>query len=100
MKGAFNRDDALPPGGTEREQQRVLVRLGAAVDEEDSREAGRRERGEARGGEVADCERQRVALEHERRGLRLERGKETRMRVPEQRHSVAAPEVEHAAAAS
>jgi hypothetical protein len=99
IKGAFDRDDAPAAGGAEGEQQRVLVRLGAAVDEEGPRQPRRREGGEARRGEVADGERQRVALEHERRSLLVQSREQPRMRVPEQRHRVTAPQVEHATAA-
>ncbi len=99
VEGALERHHPPAAGLAEGEQQRVLVRLGAAVDEEDPRQAGRREGDEPRRRLVADRHRQRIALEEQRRALLVQRREQARVAVPEQRHRVAAPEVEHAAPA-
>ena len=57
VKGVLHRDDLLAPRGSKREPQRVLVRFGPTVDEEDSTYAPRREFRQLRGGFVTNSER-------------------------------------------
>ncbi len=82
----------------EGEAERVLVRLGAAVDQEGAGEPGRPEAHQPLGGPGADGERHRVALEEQLLRLGAERRHQPRMPVAEQRHGVAAVEVDQRAA--
>ena len=72
-------------GHLERELQRVLVGLGAAVDAEHGVESEARELDQARGGALADRHRQRVGLERHLPRLALERGHPSRMAVAQAR---------------
>ena len=64
MEAVLDGNDFVAIGADEREPKRVLVRLGATVDEKDSREAFGCKRQKTRGG----------ALTHfERHGIRLKR---------------------------
>ena len=95
VEGVLDRDDLGAPGSRERELQRVLVRLGAAVHEEHALEAARRERGEPLGGLVADPHPNGVALKGEHAGLARDGLGDRVVTVAERRDRVAAVEIEH-----
>jgi hypothetical protein len=99
VEGALERHDTTPAGLAQRQHQRVLVGLGAGVDEEDVVEPGGGEGREARRRVLADLQRQDVALEQQRRALALERRDQAWVGVPEHGDGMPAPEVEHAAPA-
>ena len=98
MEAVLHRDDLAAARDLECEPQRVLVRLGAAVDEEHAPKARRAERRELLGGLVAHLERQRVRLEHEVAARARDRLAQVAMAVAERRDGVAAVEIENAAA--
>ena len=97
VERALERHHPAAAGGAKSEAQRVLVRLGAAVDEEHLPEAGRGERQQVTRRLLPDRHRQHVALEHQRRGLVAQRREQVGMRVAEHRHGVPAPQVQHPA---
>src|SRR6202030_4469570 len=79
--------------------ERVLVRLGAAVDEEHAGEGQLREAHQAARGSRAHPHRDRVALELTGFGLACERRGPGRMRIPEGRDGMSAVQIEHPLAA-
>src|SRR5690606_4467550 len=91
-------DDLRAARDRQRDAQRVLVRLGAAVHEEHPLEPFGRETRELLGRLVAHGERQDVALEMQRRRLATDRLGEARMAVAERGDGMPAVEIEHPAA--
>src|SRR5690606_21715051 len=73
VEAVLDGDDLLAPRDAEREPERVLVGLGAAVDEEDAPQALGAESREGFGRGVAYGERQRVRLKDERTDLTRDR---------------------------
>ena len=95
VEGAFDGDDLGPAGFAKGEAQRVLVRLGTAVDEEGLLEAFGGEADQRLSGPSADEIRHRVRLELELAGLVSQRREQPRVTVAEERHGVSAVEVEN-----
>jgi hypothetical protein len=94
VKGPFDRHHLRPSGLAEREAQRVLVRFGAAVDQERLLESFRCEADQRLGGAPAHQVRHRVRLELQLPGLMRQRREQPRMAVAEERHRMTAVEVE------
>ena len=75
--------------------QRILVRLGARVDEEHAFEPRRGDASQLLGRVGADVERDGIALEQQLAALLLDRSNEPRMPVAERRDSMTAVQVEN-----
>jgi hypothetical protein len=95
MKTAFDGRDVRPARHAQRYLERVLVRLGAAVDEEHTGEGQPREAYQAPRGSRAHPHRDRVALELTDFGLACQRRRPGRMRIPQACDRVSAVQIEH-----
>ena len=95
MKATFDRGDVRPRSQTERELERVLVRLGAAVDKKHAGEIQLREAHEPLGGARPDLHRHGVRLEVAGLSLLGERLRPAGMPVAESGHGVPAVQIEH-----
>ena len=97
VEAVLHRDDFRASRNLQREPQRILVGLGAAVDEEDASQARRAERCELFRSFVADLERQCVGLEHELAARACERLAQVAVAVAERGDGMTAIQIEDAA---
>ncbi len=94
VKGALDGNDFPAPGLAQGEAQRVLVRLGAAVDEEGLLEPIRGEADQRLGGPSADEIGHGVRLELQLPGLVRKRCQQPGVAVAQERHGVTTVEIE------